>query len=273
VPAYASLDGLGQSFNFDLLNAPWDAAKFRAVVTENLELSASTGSSSTWVMSNHDVIRHASRLMIPNYGEFENGFDENLWYVTNRLDPQLDIEEGLARATAATLFILALPGSTYIYQGEELGLPDYLQIPHEQMQDPQWFRGEGKLKSRDGCRVPLPWSSDKPNYGFSQNLPHLPQPDWFKELAVDAQERDPQSTLNLYRRAIEVRRNLETAETLEWLDSPANSLIFRRPNGWVCAINFGANALALPQGEVLISSKPLSGGKVAPVSSVWLKQN
>ncbi|MEL0237695.1 MAG: alpha-amylase family glycosyl hydrolase, partial [Aquiluna sp.] len=136
---YASEAGLGQAFNFDLLASAWDAESFREIIEDNLQSAKETGSSSTWVMSNHDVIRHATRLVIPGYGSSPDGFsDENNWYVTHRMDHDLDLELGLARAKAATLLILGLPGSTYIYQGEELGLHDVLDIPSDQMQDPQW---------------------------------------------------------------------------------------------------------------------------------------
>ncbi|MEY5146563.1 MAG: hypothetical protein RL224_877, partial [Actinomycetota bacterium] len=156
-PAYATTDGLGQAFNFDLLTSQWDSGAFRNVIDDNLAFAEQTGSSTTWVMSNHDVIRHATRLVIPSGKEGVTFDTENHWYVNHRLDGDLDLAKGLARAKAATLLMLALPGSSYLYQGEELGLPDVTDIPSEQMQDPQWFRSEGKFKSRDGCRVPLPW--------------------------------------------------------------------------------------------------------------------
>ena len=268
-PPYASANGLGQAFNFDLLASKWDADSFRKIITENLEMSAETGSSSTWVMSNHDVIRHATRLAIPGYGESADGFgDEHRWYVENRLNPNLDFDLGLARAKAATLLILALPGSTYIYQGEELGLHELLDIPGESMQDPQWFRGEGKLKSRDGCRVPLPWTSAGSSYGFGKGGAHLPQPSWFAQVNVESQEAGD-STLNLYREAIALRKASFSTDSLKWLNLGPNATAFER-DGIVCVTNFGKEGLELPSGKVLLSSGAISGGKLPGNATAWV---
>ena len=268
-PPYASANGLGQAFNFDLLASKWDADSFRKIITDNLEMSAKTGSSSTWVMSNHDVIRHATRLAIPGYGESADGFgDEHRWYVENRLNPNLDLDLGLARAKAATLLILALPGSTYIYQGEELGLHEVLDIPGESMQDPQWFRGEGKLKSRDGCRVPLPWTSAGSSYGFGSGGAHLPQPSWFAQVNVESQEAGD-STLNLYREAIALRKASFSTDSLKWLNFGPNATAFER-DGMVCVTNFGKEGLELPSGKVLLSSGAISGGKLPGNATAWV---
>ena len=268
-PPYASANGLGQAFNFDLLASKWDADSFRKIITDNLEMSAETGSSSTWVMSNHDVIRHATRLAIPGYGESADGFgDEHRWYVENRLNPNLDFDLGLARAKAATLLILALPGSTYIYQGEELGLHEVLDIPGESMQDPQWFSGEGKLKSRDGCRVPLPWTSAGSSYGFGKGGAHLPQPSWFAQVNVESQEAED-STLNLYREAIALRKASFSTDSLNWLNLGPNATAFER-DGIVCVTNFGKEGLELPSGKVLLSSGAISGGKLPGNATAWV---
>ena len=268
-PPYASANGLGQAFNFDLLASKWDADSFRKIITDNLEMSSKTGSSSTWVMSNHDVIRHATRLAIPGYGESADGFgDEHRWYVENRLNPNLDLDLGLARAKAATLLILALPGSTYIYQGEELGLHEVLDIPRESMQDPQWFRGEGKLKSRDGCRVPLPWTSAGRSYGFGKGGAHLPQPSWFAQVNVESQEAED-STLNLYREAIALRKASFSTDSLKWLNFGPNATAFER-DGMVCVTNFGKEGLELPSGKVLLSSGAISGGKLPGNATAWV---
>jgi alpha-glucosidase len=260
---------LGQAFNFDLLASKWDADSFLKIITDNLEMSAKTGSSSTWVMSNHDVIRHATRLAIPGYGESADGFgDEHRWYVENRLNPNLDLDLGLARAKAATLLILALPGSTYIYQGEELGLHEVLDIPGESMQDPQWFRGEGKLKSRDGCRVPLPWTSAGSSYGFGKGGAHLPQPSWFAQVNVESQEAED-STLNLYREAIALRKASFSTDSLKWLNFGPNATAFER-DGMVCVTNFGKEGLELPSGKVLLSSGAISDGKLPGNATAWV---
>jgi alpha-glucosidase len=269
-PAYASIEGLGQAFNFDLLTARWDADVFQEVVDRNLEFANTTGSSTTWVMSNHDVIRHTTRMVIPAGADGVTFADENKWYVENRLNHNLDLDLGLARAKAATLMILALPGSTYLYQGEELGLPDVLDIPSDQMQDPQWFRGEGKLKSRDGCRVPLPWEKQGSSFGFGPGGSHLPQPGWYGEYSVEVQDNDENSTLNLYRRAINLRKELEGPEDLSWLESPARTLAFERPGNWICFVNFGAESQVLPEGKLLIASAPVESGKIPGNSTAWL---
>ena len=271
--AYASESGLGQAFNFDLLAAAFAADSYKEVIDKNLAFSKESGSSSTWVLSNHDVIRHATRMVIPGYGLSADGFgDENRWYVKNRLNHDLDLELGLKRAKAASLLIMALPGSTYIYQGEELGLHDVLDIPSDQMQDPQWFRGEGKLKSRDGCRVPLPWDSTGSSFGFGPGGSHLPQPSWYADVAVSVQEQNPNSTLNLYRRALKLRSSLVTDEELTWLDSPEQTLMFARPNGWVCFTNFREESVQLPQGRLLVSSAEVVDGKLVGPATAWLKR-
>jgi alpha-glucosidase len=270
-PAYASIDGLGQAFNFDLLTSQWDSGAFRNVIDDNLAFAEQTGSSTTWVMSNHDVIRHATRLVIPSGKEGVTFDTENHWYVNHRLDGDLDLAKGLARAKAATLLMLALPGSSYLYQGEELGLPDVTDIPSEQMQDPQWFRGEGKFKSRDGCRVPLPWSASGPSFGFGPGGSHLPQPSWYSRFAVEVQDGTPGSTLELYRSALTLRRKLISGEKLSWLLSPAGTLWFEREGGWSSITNFTDQEIELPSGEVLIASEDISAGKLPANSTVWLK--
>ncbi len=270
-PAYATTDGLGQAFNFDLLTSAWESAAFQKVIDDNLAFAEQTGSSTTWVMSNHDVIRHATRLVIPAGKEGVTFDAENHWYVNHRLDGDLDLAKGLARAKAATLLMLALPGSSYLYQGEELGLPDVTDIPSEQMQDPQWFRGEGKFKSRDGCRVPLPWSASGPSFGFGPGGSHLPQPQWYSRYAVEVQDGIQGSTLELYRAALSMRRTLIQGETLSWLPSPVGTLWFEREGGWSSITNFTDQEIELPTGELLIASEDISAGKLPANSTVWLK--
>ena len=272
-PAYATTDGLGQAFNFDLLTSAWDAKAFQSVIDSNLAFADQTGSSTTWVMSNHDVIRHATRLVIPA-GESGVTFDaENQWYVNHRLDGDLDLDKGLQRAKAATLLMLALPGSSYLYQGEELGLPDVTDIPSDQMQDPQWFRGEGKFKSRDGCRVPLPWSVTGSSFGFGSGGSHLPQPAWYGKFAVEAQDSVSGSTLELYRSALKLRKELMAGEKLTWADSEPGTLCFEREDGWISFTNFIDKEVDSPEGEGLLASTAISRGKVPANSTVWLKRS
>ena len=269
---YASEAGLGQAFVFDLLSTAWSAPEYRSKIENNLQLSQESGSSSTWVMSNHDSIRHATRLAMPvDEGDHDFVAGEHAWYLQNRMSPDLDLSLGLARAKAATLMLLALPGSMYLYQGEELGLPEVLDIPAEQMQDPQWFRGEGKFRSRDGCRVPLPWSISGPSFGFGPGGAHLPQPSWFSKFSVEAQESDQNSTLQLYRRAIALRRSLAKDDRLVWLELGPQVVAFERSGGWVCVTNFGSSGFDLPAGKVLVSSQTLADGRLPADSTVWLR--
>jgi len=263
---YASPEGLGQAFNFDLLLADWDAIEFRKVIEENLTLARSAGTSSTWVFSNHDVVRHATRYALPA------GTDLKKWIRGDGTNPPADVERGLRRARAATLLALALPGSTYLYQGEELGLPEVADLPPEVLQDPTWIRSEGKEKGRDGCRVPLPWTSTGPSLGFGSGPAHLPQPPSFAELSVERQQADETSTLALYRRALAERRRLQTSETLEWAtDAPDDVVQFSRPGGWTSVTNFGEAPVPLPAGDILVSSAPLADGTLPGDTTVWLR--
>ena len=219
IPLYASATSLGQAFNFDLLEADFDATQFRRVVENNLALAARSGSSSTWVLSNHDVVRHATRYGLPVPERTADGRPARRhgaeWLLAGGAG-DLDTGGGLRRARAAALFLLGLPGSAYLYQGEELGLPEVPDIQASLRQDPTFFRSQGVDVGRDGCRVPLPWSSTGPSFGFGSGPAHLPQPDWLAAYAVEEQEDDPESTLNLYRRALSLRRKLLSGEDLEW---------------------------------------------------------
>jgi alpha-glucosidase len=276
VPLYASIDSLGQAFNFDLLEADFDARQFRRIVTDNLALAARSGSSTTWVLSNHDVVRHATRYGLP---DAERGADGrptlkhgNRWLLSGGTEPALDAERGQRRARAAALFVLGLPGSAYLYQGEELGLHEVADIPDSARQDPTFFRSPGVDQGRDGCRVPLPWTAEGPAFGFGDAAAHLPQPDWFAAYAVDRQDGDPASTLSMYRRALDLRHELQTAEQLEWLDLGREDAVgFARPDGWIVVTNFGTEPIALPAGEVLLSSVPVEAGTLPGEASVWLR--
>lgn len=277
-PAYASPEELGQAFNFDLLSARFDAGEFKKIVTENLELSAQSGSSSTWVLSNHDVVRHASRYGLPINKKMTNEKVAQKWILDGGAEETLDRNLGEMRARAATLFELALPGSAYLYQGEELGLHEVADIPDEDRQDPTFFRSPGINKGRDGCRVPLPWTREGESFGFGENGAHLPQPAWFGDYSVEAQEEHPASTLNLYRDALAARRKLQTAEELEWLETGNNKVLaFRRPNGWVNVTNFANFDVKLPEelteGELVLASVPFEGDKLPGSTTVWFLQD
>ncbi|MER6576521.1 glycoside hydrolase family 13 protein [Nonomuraea sp. NPDC001023] len=244
---YVRPDELHQSFNFAWLQAPWSPTAFKKVIDDTL----ASVPYATWVLSNHDVVRHRTRYETADPGT------------------------GLARARAALLTMLALPGSAYLYQGEELGLPEVTDLPAEARQDPVFFQSEGKLPGRDGCRVPLPWSAESPSYGFSPPgvRPWLPQPAAFAELTAEKQEGDADSTLEFYRRALACRRELAGVipYTLEWLDSPEGALFFSR-GPLICAINCGMEPVRLLAHDgVLLSSGPVQGGTLPPDTAVWLR--
>ncbi|GAB3248310.1 glycoside hydrolase family 13 protein [Arthrobacter pigmenti] len=269
---YASAEGLGQAFNFDLLEADFEADQFRDIISSNLGQAKEAGSSTTWVFSNHDVVRHATRYGLPPLAgaRIKQGTD---WLLSGGVEPQLDTETGLRRARAATLLMLGLPGSAYLYQGEELGLNEVADIPEAERQDPSFFRNPGKDIGRDGCRVPLPWTSVGPSFGFSSTNAHLPQPASFADYSVEREEADPTSTLAFYRQALALRSTLQTDEELEWVDAgSADVLHYRRPNGWESVTNFGTRPCPLPEGEVLAASGPLEEGLLPAETTVWLKR-
>lgn len=262
---YARPSELGQAFNFDLLKAPYGAQSFRDVITFCLDEAARTGSSTTWVLSNHDEVRHATRYGLPG------GIDLDTWLMSDGREPAVDEVQGLRRARAATALMLALPGSSYLYQGEELGLHEVADIPRGALQDPIWLRTLNTRKGRDGARVPLPWLEDGPSYGFGSAAAWLPQPTGFSRTAVSQQRGRPGSTLELYTQALRLRRELQGAEELEWVPTTGDVLHFRRPGGWECVMNVGAEPVPLPPGQVVLSS---GTGPVADVlpgeTTVWL---
>ncbi|AEY90568.1 glycoside hydrolase family 13 protein [Streptomyces olivaceoviridis] len=263
---YARPDELGQAFNFEYLEAGWDAEELREVIAASLVTARAAGASATWVLSNHDVVRHASRLVLPA------GTDPAAWLLSGGTAPAIDTAAGLRRARAATLLMLALPGSAYLYQGEELGLPEVADLPTEVLQDPIWEQTGHVRKGRDGCRVPLPWTTTGPSYGFGPGPGWLPQPAAFAAYAVEAQTGTEGSTLELYRSALRLRRKLLQGETLTWTpDAPAGVLDFGRTETWRNVTNLGTEPVPLPPGEVLLSSGPLPQDRTLPPdTTVWL---
>ncbi|MER7761363.1 glycoside hydrolase family 13 protein [Streptomyces sp. NPDC097619] len=236
---YLRHDELHQAFNFHYLTTGWDAAALRTAIDDSLDAMRPVGAPTTWVLSNHDVVRHVTR-----YG----GGDQ-----------------GQARARAAALLMLALPGSAYVYQGEELGLPEVLDLPDAVRQDPSFFKENGQDGLRDGCRVPLPWSGTEAPYGFGPETggpSWLPQPDSWAALSVEAQTGDPASMLELYRGALTVRRThpaLGAGDAVEWLPAPEGVLAFRRTgtdgSALVCTVNTTGTPVAVPApGRVLLAS-------------------
>lgn len=254
IARYLRPDELHQAFNFEYLTAPWEAGRLREVIDSSLAANGAVGATTTWVLSNHDVTRHVTR--------FGGG------------------EQGLRRAHAATLLMLALPGSVYLYQGEELGLPEVVDLPEDALQDPTWLRSGGTDRGRDGCRVPLPWKRDGASFGFcSENArPWLPVPESWGELSREAQRGTEGSTLELYTRALRLRRELDALGdgSMTWLSAPTGVLFFEREPGICCAVNLTGETVELPaSGEVLISSGPVTAdGKNLSLPSdtaVWLR--
>ncbi len=258
-------DEMHQAFNFSYLETPWDAAALRRTIDASLATFSSVGAPSTWVLSNHDVVRHASRLALS--GENPQGVGIGpLSTVT------VDEELGLRRARAASALMLALPGSAYIYQGEELGLPEDTRLPDEARQDPTFHRTAGERYGRDGCRVPIPWEAGKPSYGFSEgDASWLPQPDDWDRFARDAEQADPASTLSLYTEALLLRREHGLAlGALEWITAEGDDVIAFESAGVTVIANLGVAAVPLPEGRVLLASRPLDGDAVPSDTSVWL---
>ncbi|MFE7095856.1 glycoside hydrolase family 13 protein [Streptomyces erythrochromogenes] len=249
---YVRPDEMQQAFNFQYLTSDWEATALREVIDGSLAAMRPVGAPTTWVLSNHDVTRHATRFANPAG-------------LGTQLREPGDRELGLRRARAASLLMLALPGSAYVYQGEELGLPDVTDLPDEVRQDPSFFRAAGQDGFRDGCRVPIPWSGTEAPYGFGTGGSWLPQPDSWAELSVEAQSGDPSSTLELYRAALRLRRehpDLGAGESVDWQEAPAGVLVFRRGD-FLCAANTTGEAVRLPvDGEVLLSSGEAVDGTV-----------
>jgi alpha-glucosidase len=260
---YLAGDQLHTAFNFDFLAAPWGAAALRGVIDMTL---ASIGATAPWVLSNHDVTRHLSR-----YGRASTSRE--------RLpDPgPTDLSLGTRRARAAIMLSLALPGSSYLYQGEELGLWEVEDIPDDLIADPIYEQTGHVVRGRDGCRVPLPWQAGAPGFGFGPadgTPPWLPQPEAWRPLAADTQAQDSGSMLALYRDLLRIRRGSPylAGDGLEWLAAPAGVLAFSRGASFSCVVNFSAEPIPLPpHDELLRTSAPLDSGRLPADTAAWLR--
>lgn len=251
---YVRSDELHTAFNFDFLKCPWDATALREVIDACLQANDEVGAPTTWVIGNHDVTRPVTR-----YGGGE---------------------VGVRRARAAALLMLALPGGAYVYQGEELGLPEVEDLPAHLLQDPVWERSGHTERGRDGCRVPMPWSGAEPPFGFGppgSSASWLPAPPAWRDLTVAAQRGRPGSTLELYRAALRLRREHPALGegSLRWLPAPPGVLLLARDPGFVAAVNLGAEPVDLPvHGELLLASGPLPAGsplRLPGDTAVWLQ--
>lgn len=262
---YLRPDELHTAFNFHYLRTRWEAAHLREVIDHSLATAGSVGAPCTWVLSNHDVRRHATRFApVDDQGT-------------------LDEERGRARARAATLVMLGLPGSAYLYQGEELGLPEVIDLPASARQDPTFLRTDGEVIGRDGCRVPIPWTTTPPSFGFSPTgTSWLPQPENFSSMSVAAQDGVEGSTLQMYRDALGIRRTLHLGEgSLQWHDSPPDTVAFTRQTtsteaAVVVVANLGETAITWPADTLVLGSSPevtvVDGvATLPPDTAAWLQ--
>jgi alpha-glucosidase len=237
VADYVRPDELHLVFNFTLLHEEWSSSGMRGAIERTLGSMAAVGATPSWVLETHDVPRLPSR-----YG---GGAD------------------GLRRARAAALLLLALPGTVFLYQGQELGLEE-AELPDDLRQDPIFFRTGGARPGRDGCRVPVPWTSDAPGFGFSTGTPWLPAPPGFGARSVFEQEGREGSTLELYRAALARRPDGELA----WAESPPGSVVFSR-GSLTCAVNVDGAPWPVPEGRVVLASEPLDG-LLHPGTAAWI---
>ncbi|MEY4981363.1 MAG: hypothetical protein RL174_701 [Actinomycetota bacterium] len=263
-------DEFHQTFNFRFLDSEWRPQILFDSINESFEAFDAVGAPSTWVLSNHDIIRHATRMGgVVGRPTASDGIGPN--------DPQPDRELGLRRARAATLFVLGLPGSSYLYQGEELGLPEHTTLADEYRQDPTFYRTGGKRVGRDGCRVPLPWvAGEGAANGFnSTGKSWLPQPEIYAEYARDRQEGVAGSTLELYKHALKLRKQLRLGDgSFEWVTELVGEHVLGYRNGDVLVVhNFGHEPIELPSGEILASSVHgmTDGHPLVADQTVWLK--
>jgi alpha-glucosidase len=261
-------DEFHQTFNFRFLDAGWDPKKLFDAINESFKAFDGVGAPSTWVLNNHDVIRHASRFG-GDYGRAtaSDGIGSNQTQPDNQL--------GLTTAKGATLFMLGLPGASYLYQGEELGLPEHTTLEDKFRQDPTFARTKGTRVGRDGCRVPLPWDQSSDSSGFSATGESwLPQPESYGELARSLQEKDASSTLSFYKQALAIRKQLALGEgSFAWVEGHTGPDSLAYENSGIRVIyNFGNEPIDLSKAEVLISSQSLTGGKLESNSCVWIRR-
>jgi len=274
---YVRSDELAQNFNFDFLSSTWNAAELHRVIDSSISAVKEVGAPSSWVFNNHDVVRSVDRFALGLIG------GRGGTTLIRQGDPsKFDVALGRRRARAGALLMFALPGGAYIYQGEELALPEVRDIPEGALSDPIWARSGHTDRGRDGCRVPLPWQrASSGAHGFSSDasmLPTeswLPQPSWWGEFAVNQQDSDDSSALNMYRDALRIRSSHSGLGNgdMNWLPSDDRVLMFERGAGFICAVNFGEDDLQLPDStRVLMSSAPLLSRRLPMDTAVWLQR-
>jgi alpha-glucosidase len=274
IARYVRADELQNSFNFEMLTTLWKADEIRAKIDNSMEALVEVGAPPSWVFNNHDVVRSVDRLDLGLTNNGESTF-------TRQGDPaKFNIARGTLRAKSATLMTLALPGGTYLYQGEELGLPEVRDLPEDRLTDPRWKMSGYKDRGRDGCRVPLPWKTEPTGgFGFSTNelleldQAWLPMSPWMGNFSAESQDGVAGSTLTMYREALALRKLEEGLGDgpMTWIEAGKDVVAFSRPGDIACFINFGT-AIEIPNGaKVLISSGPLEGNLIPTDTAVWLR--
>ena len=241
IATYVEPDQLHLSFNFALLFEEWDAGRMRRTIERSLDALGAVGAPATWVFENHDVTRVATR-----YGGGELG---------------------RRRARAAALLLFGLPGVSFTYEGQELGLEE-ADVPGDARQDPIYFRTNGARLGRDGCRVPIPWTTERPTFGFTTGKPWLPMPQDWGAVGIESQTGDPASTLELYRSALRLRPR---GEEFSWRESAQGAMIFDR-GGLTVAVNFDAPELELPDGELVLASEPDVTTTLPANTAAWIRR-
>jgi alpha-glucosidase len=275
LPLYLRPDELANSFNFDFLDSKWDAKILKQRINQTFKNLEGVDAPSSWVFNNHDVTRSVTRFDLGLKGGGVSTIKQRFGK-SKKFNPK----RGVRRARAGAMLMLALPGGAYVYQGEELGLPEVTDIPKVRLTDPRWKMSGYKDPGRDGCRVPLPWAqSKKGSHGFSTNEAlgasdsWLPQPKWWGDYAADRQEDNSDSTLNTYRKALEIRHGEEGLGDgpMTWIKMGKEVLAFSRPGNFQCIVNFG-DAIALPKGaDLLLASTAFKGKKIPTDTAVWLR--
>ncbi len=275
IARYLRPDELANSFNFDFLSSPWTPEDLKKMINRSMEALAEVGAPSSWVFNNHDVVRSVDRFDLGLLAGNANTTLERHGDVT-----KFDLARGTARARAGALLMLALPGGAYVYQGEELGLPEVRDIPEDRLSDPRWEMSLRTDRGRDGCRVPLPWKSESTGaFGFSNNSAVTPDDAWLPQgptwgaFSVESQEDKADSTLGMYRKALAIRKSEAGLGdgAMNWIDAGSDVIAFSRPGNFVCYVNFG-KAIALPAGaQVLLSSSPLTGQEIPKDCAVWMR--
>lgn len=275
IARYLRHDELANSFNFDFLSSPWEPETLKKMINRSLEALEGVGAPSSWVFNNHDVVRSVDRFDLGLIAGASNTTLER------QGDPaKFNLERGTLRARSGALLMLALPGGAYIYQGEELTLPEVRDIPEDRLTDPRWVMSGHTDRGRDGCRVPLPWKRDSAGaFGFSSNPALKPEQAWLPQshgwgiFAVEGQADDPSSTLTMYRRALAIRHEepgLGDGE-MSWIHADHKVLAFSRPGDFACYVNFG-DPIELPaHSKILLSSVPIHGSKLPTDTAVWLR--